>query len=180
NWYDSASLAPLQPRYVSTVDSANLAGALFAVAEGLRHMDEASSDGARRSLAIADTRALFQQSLEKLGTSRRSPVIPEHMRSSLRELAALETHPPDDQTGPARIAAAASALSAALEALDLDSLATDDAKDVDYWGKAILDLLSDSPTPGPRAEWNERRSALAQRAEALAYGMDFRFLYDRD
>jgi cyclic beta-1,2-glucan synthetase len=27
NWYDTATLAPLQPRYVSTVDSGNLAGA---------------------------------------------------------------------------------------------------------------------------------------------------------
>ena len=38
NWYDTASLAPLPPRYVSTVDSGNLAGALIAVSEGLRRL----------------------------------------------------------------------------------------------------------------------------------------------
>jgi cyclic beta-1,2-glucan synthetase len=38
NWYDTVSLAPLLPRYVSTVDSGNLAGALIAVAEGLRQL----------------------------------------------------------------------------------------------------------------------------------------------
>jgi cyclic beta-1,2-glucan synthetase len=38
NWYDTASLAPLLPRYVSTVDSGNLAGALIALAEGLRQL----------------------------------------------------------------------------------------------------------------------------------------------
>jgi cyclic beta-1,2-glucan synthetase len=38
NWYDTESLAPLLPRYVSTVDSGNLAGALMAVAEGLRQL----------------------------------------------------------------------------------------------------------------------------------------------
>ncbi|HET9952641.1 MAG TPA: glucoamylase family protein [Candidatus Eisenbacteria bacterium] len=38
NWYDTANLAPLQPRYVSTVDSANLAGALVALAVGLRRL----------------------------------------------------------------------------------------------------------------------------------------------
>jgi len=38
NWYDTVSLAPLPPRYVSTVDSGNLAGALMAVAEGLRRL----------------------------------------------------------------------------------------------------------------------------------------------
>ncbi len=36
NWYDTVSLAPLPPRYVSTVDSGNLAGALIALSEGLR------------------------------------------------------------------------------------------------------------------------------------------------
>ena len=36
NWYDTLSLAPLPPRYVSTVDSGNLAGALMVLAEGLR------------------------------------------------------------------------------------------------------------------------------------------------
>ncbi len=36
NWYDTRSLAPLAPRYVSTVDSGNLAGALMTLAEGLR------------------------------------------------------------------------------------------------------------------------------------------------
>ena len=36
NWYDTQSLAPLPPSYVSTVDSANLAGALMILAEGLR------------------------------------------------------------------------------------------------------------------------------------------------
>jgi len=38
NWYDIRSLAPLKPRYVSTVDSANLAGALLALAAGLRQL----------------------------------------------------------------------------------------------------------------------------------------------
>ena len=38
NWYDTLSLAPLPPRYVSTVDSGNLAGALIAVSEGLRRL----------------------------------------------------------------------------------------------------------------------------------------------
>ena len=38
NWYDTRSLAPLAPRYVSTVDSGNLAGALIALAHGLNEL----------------------------------------------------------------------------------------------------------------------------------------------
>ena len=44
NWYDTQSLAALPPRYVSTVDSGNLAGALMTLASGLR---EAGPAGAR-------------------------------------------------------------------------------------------------------------------------------------
>jgi cyclic beta-1,2-glucan synthetase len=36
NWYDTRTLEPLTPRYVSTVDSGNLAGALITIAAGLR------------------------------------------------------------------------------------------------------------------------------------------------
>ena len=38
NWYDTRTLSPLHPRYVSSVDSGNLAAALIALAEGLRQL----------------------------------------------------------------------------------------------------------------------------------------------
>jgi cyclic beta-1,2-glucan synthetase len=52
NWYDTRTLAPLLPRYVSTVDSGNLAGALMALAEGLRA--EGLTSLADRACALAD------------------------------------------------------------------------------------------------------------------------------
>ncbi len=38
NWYDTHSLAPLPPRYISTVDNGNLAACLLIVREGLREL----------------------------------------------------------------------------------------------------------------------------------------------
>ena len=35
NWYDTESLTPLQPKYISTVDSGNLAGHLLVLRQGL-------------------------------------------------------------------------------------------------------------------------------------------------
>ena len=52
NWYDTATLAPLHPRYVSTVDSGNLAGALIALAQGLHeleHRPQTARAAARRA-----------------------------------------------------------------------------------------------------------------------------------
>ncbi len=61
NWYDTENLAPLLPRYVSTVDSGNLAGALLVVAEGCRQLAASRSDlaprlsdVAARAMALAD------------------------------------------------------------------------------------------------------------------------------
>jgi cyclic beta-1,2-glucan synthetase len=38
NWYDLESLTPLEPRYVSSVDSGNLLGSLWALEHGLREL----------------------------------------------------------------------------------------------------------------------------------------------
>ena len=40
NWYDGHTLAPLQPRYVSSVDSGNLLGCLLVLARGLDMLQE--------------------------------------------------------------------------------------------------------------------------------------------
>ncbi|GAA3935890.1 cyclic beta 1-2 glucan synthetase [Chitinophaga oryziterrae] len=40
NWYDTLSLLPMYPRYVSTVDSGNLAGHLFTLRQGLLALPE--------------------------------------------------------------------------------------------------------------------------------------------
>jgi cyclic beta-1,2-glucan synthetase len=52
NWYDTRTLAPLPPSYVSTVDSGNLAASLMTLAEGLRQAG--LPELARRADAFAD------------------------------------------------------------------------------------------------------------------------------
>ncbi len=64
NWYGTETLAPLPPRYVSTVDSGNLAGALLTLAQGLRELGRLPQTApfvsrrleelAARALAFAD------------------------------------------------------------------------------------------------------------------------------
>ena len=59
NWYDTATRAPLQPRYVSTVDSGNLAGALGALAYGLRALTNATQTVRCRLDGLADAADLL-------------------------------------------------------------------------------------------------------------------------
>ena len=55
NWYDTQTLKPLAPRYVSTVDSGNLAGHLLVLAEGMSLLADAPLLNPRVFNGLADT-----------------------------------------------------------------------------------------------------------------------------
>ena len=57
NWYDTRTGAPLAPRYVSTVDSGNLAGHLLVLAAGLREAAERQPSAAVRGIGASTTLA---------------------------------------------------------------------------------------------------------------------------
>ncbi len=57
NWYDTRTLDPLPPAYVSTVDSGNLAGALLTLSVGLRQLAERTAEGLRAELEVLGSRA---------------------------------------------------------------------------------------------------------------------------
>jgi cyclic beta-1,2-glucan synthetase len=65
NWYDTLTLAPLPPAYVSAVDSGNLAGALVTLAAGLRQLSASTASVAScahhagRLAALADRATAF-------------------------------------------------------------------------------------------------------------------------
>ncbi|SEQ06454.1 Cellobiose phosphorylase [Solimonas aquatica] len=59
NWYDTQSLQPLPPRYISSVDSGNLAGHLLTLRAGLLALPEQKIVGARLFEGLADTLALL-------------------------------------------------------------------------------------------------------------------------
>jgi cyclic beta-1,2-glucan synthetase len=73
NWYDIQTLAPLEPRYVSTVDSGNLLGALWTLEQGLDEVIHAPLMTCTMFSGLADTGEILKQALsvppEKLSTT---------------------------------------------------------------------------------------------------------------
>lgn len=63
NWYDTLSLKPLRPLYVSTVDSGNLAGHLITLKAGLTALPDEKVISAQLFLGLQDTLALLQDSI---------------------------------------------------------------------------------------------------------------------
>jgi cyclic beta-1,2-glucan synthetase len=63
NWYDTKSLRPLKPLYVSSVDSGNLAGHLLTLRQGLLSLPDQKITGPRLVQGIEDTlQILIEQS----------------------------------------------------------------------------------------------------------------------
>jgi cyclic beta-1,2-glucan synthetase len=61
NWYDIQTLEPLKPRYVSTVDSGNLLGSLWALDQGLLALLQAPLLGVKTFEGLRDTGHVLQQ-----------------------------------------------------------------------------------------------------------------------
>src|SRR5690606_23590018 len=66
NWYDTRTLEPLQPRYVSTVDSGNLAASLVALRGGCEELAGVPVLSRVRWDGLADTLDLLFEAAEAL------------------------------------------------------------------------------------------------------------------
>ncbi|HWC04555.1 MAG TPA: glucoamylase family protein [Methylomirabilota bacterium] len=75
NWYDTGALRPLEPRYVSTVDSGNLAAHLLALGRACRDAVDAPLLGDRVFAGIADALLLVQEAAATLADDRRSQTV---------------------------------------------------------------------------------------------------------
>ncbi|HWB76879.1 MAG TPA: glucoamylase family protein, partial [Nannocystaceae bacterium] len=89
NWYDTSTLQPLAPKYVSTVDSGNLSAHLLVLAVGLEELREAPIvrievfEGLAHCLHVATTIASLGKAEQSLRT----------------ELARIRAHPPSTLAG---------------------------------------------------------------------------------
>lgn len=84
NWYDTRDLRPLQPLYISTVDSGNLAGHLWAVAQACRQMPARPIFSPDVLEGLEDTLKLVEEAAVALGGERPIGVVtPAHWEESI-------------------------------------------------------------------------------------------------
>ena len=75
NWYDTRDLHPLNPKYVSSVDSGNLAGHLLALSNGCRQLIQKSCLGDRALAGLKDAIELLREALSKIVETRRTNTV---------------------------------------------------------------------------------------------------------
>jgi cyclic beta-1,2-glucan synthetase len=186
NWYDTRDLRALEPHYISSVDSGNLAGHLIALANACRNWIEMPIAHDRSFAGIRDALHLTRDALEELPDRRRAHGVTRHQIEDALDV--LFDVVADQRTNAlaARLREA-SAHTAVL--VDMArTIATDpegegEGADLLFWAEAaqraadswIADLkLSEEAV----ATLKQRLATLEGSARAMAQGMEFGFLLD--
>ena len=106
NWYDTRDLRPLDPKYVSSVDSGNLAGHLLALANGCRELIQTSSLGESTLAGVQDTVELLREAFGQIAETRRTNTVTrKQLSNSIDALAnSLELKPSNAAEWATRLA----------------------------------------------------------------------------
>jgi cellobiose phosphorylase len=204
NWYDTQSLTPLHPGYISTVDSGNLAGHLLTLRPGLLEIPDQEIVGARLFNGLSDT-------LETLkDATGAAPIDLAHLENAVKS--ALDSRPAT--LAAMRICLEDLANQSANVVNVVDDLYADPKSDARWWASALArqcrdaldeltflipsagaqtsaDIPAGIPTLRQLANIQEECDAsqraqsrilaierLAQQAEELA-GLKYDFLFDK-
>ncbi len=176
NWYDTTTLAALLPRYVSTVDSGNLAGALITLAHGLRQLAGEPESEARRRAGLSDTAEVARRALMSSVTGEGH-----HLPSGADLLGAVTAiqgalaRPAEPGQNLALAESFEPELARALARFAADEDVSDSRREAGFWCRALAAALHPSDATVDPA----RVLALATRAEQFVTGMQFGFLYDK-
>ncbi len=180
NWYDTRDLRPLEPKYVSSVDSGNLAGHLIAVASACADRESSLKTAWRQG--VDDALALVEEALGvKSATGPRvdQAKVLEQL-SALRSVVDQVSSETDETHTLTHALAQAVRLVQTSEELALER---NDPRtsDIVIWSKAAQQTIEshardlESGTNIP-----ERLATLAQTARAIFDAMNFRFLLNDD
>ena len=97
NWYDTRDLHPLEPKYVSSVDSGNMAGHLLALGNGCRELIQKSSIDLRLLAGVEDALLLLREALATIADTRRTHAVTrKQLTNAMDALAMAVNSAPND------------------------------------------------------------------------------------
>jgi cyclic beta-1,2-glucan synthetase len=177
NWYDTQDLRPLEPKYVSSVDSGNLAAHLLTLSNACGDMQARGATGLQVLAGIGDSIALAREAM--VGPA--DAAVNEALDALDAELARWQAVPEQFAQGLAALAARAAAVIARASQLPGDA---DASAEMLAWASAALRTIeshlrdvSPMPCAGPDA-LAKRLDDLAAMSRSMAAAMRFDFLFD--
>ncbi|MCA3575206.1 MAG: DUF3131 domain-containing protein, partial [Aestuariivirga sp.] len=182
NWYDTRDLRPLEPHYVSSVDSGNLAGHLIALANACSEWRQSHQTPEQGLAGIGDVIDIARDETAILRDGPRTQTVTlAQLDDSLAALAAATRKPLQaGETFSSRLSVLSfDADTVADIALALSSeRGAVSCRDMLFWVQAIASTI-DAHKADTR-EVDARLHALEAISRSMALDMDFTFLLDRD
>jgi cyclic beta-1,2-glucan synthetase len=188
NWYDTRDLTPLDPRYVSTVDSGNLAGHLIALANACGEWRERRFAAQRRLQGVADALDITRAESARLRDGGQTQTVTLHqLDDALAAVAFAVRRAPlsDDDlaTGFVDLSADAEVMTDIAGALAIER-GDGSGADTLFWAEATLNSINAhrhdlAQSADAARSAMARLSILESTARSLALAMDFGFLFNR-
>jgi cyclic beta-1,2-glucan synthetase len=189
NWYDTRDLRLLDPLYVSTVDSGNLAGHLIALANACHDWTTLQLSPAERLAGIADALDLAREATDGLRDGRRSLTVTWRelddalaaFSASLRQVRDADEHP------SVHLAQLAVQVGTVVDIASAFASERGDETGADmlFWVAAARDAIAShrrdiGQLPEETTALAARLASLAATARMMAIDMRFDFLLDPD
>ena len=182
NWYDTSDLRPLEPAYISSVDSGNLAGHLIALANACAAWRGALADATSIVAGAGDILALAREALQALPDDRRTQLVtPHELAGALDDLAASLLRLPDRLDDPALRAGKAADLARTLASERADAA----SEDMLFWVEAAQRSIEShrrdvAQEPESTAALERRLQTIEATSRTMANAMEFDFLLNRE
>lgn len=180
NWYGTEDLRVLDPAYVSSVDSGNLAGHLVALSAACRDwIDAPPSDNTRSGML--DDLILARQALE---ASQIASPDADSLDALLTSIHTVLTGVQDLPAILARLAWSADKAANHARAM-VPQTVNGKVPDLVFWTGALAGRIRSfardcAPSSDDARDISKRLQALADEAHVMALAMDFAFLFDRE
>ncbi|MDJ0977568.1 MAG: glucoamylase family protein [Erythrobacter sp.] len=181
NWYETHHLRPLEPRYVSTVDSGNLAASLLVFAQTLRDSAQEKTLEPQRWTGLLDIIALIEDQARKWASSN-------HLLGVLAEF--RDATQAAQNSGSTQLANLRNLVNHDLSTLEREAgrvmrktveTRPGEVGDLNIWVERLHhhlhDMLRDTSS---ELAIHGDLIGLADQAEQFAWQMDFAWLYDHE
>ncbi|PYE89348.1 GH36-type glycosyl hydrolase domain-containing protein [Phyllobacterium leguminum] len=185
NWYDTTSLKPLMPLYVSAVDSGNLAGHLVTLSSALEEWAEAPSVYLQSDLdGILDVNDILEETIGEIPDDRRvlRPLrrrLDERISNFRRAVRSVKEEPETASFRTINLALFANDIVKLTDELNSE-IGTPESLAASQWARILVDTCKahtdDAIGEHDTDMLRDRLRGLATRARQLAFDMQFDFL----
>lgn len=188
NWYDTCDLRPLDPQYVSTVDSGNLAGHLIALANACREWRHEAFSPLRRLDGVSDALDITAAKAARLRDGGQTQTVTlQQLEDAIAVVAlGLRQAREAEATLGSRLVAVSADAAVLVDVATALAIERGDGSGAAmlFWAQATLATIDDHrrelaiPTEEELTAMT-RLTSLENRARAMAMAMDFGFLFDK-